>query len=62
MNALLVWMSCARNDKTIIELYRGVASWADIPIDEPLYLHPLEEIIIETTEELTEIRITDGIE
>lgn len=58
-NAFLEWMSYARQDETVMKLYRGDVAWETIPVDEPLLL---KEIIIETTEELTEILVTKGME
>jgi hypothetical protein len=56
MEAFFEWMFRARNDATLMELYSGLISWNDIPVDEPMLL----EIVIEsTTDELQEVVVTD---
>jgi len=55
MEAFFEWMNQARSDATLMALYSGIISWGDIPVDEPLIL---EEVVVETTEESSDIRVT----
>jgi hypothetical protein len=55
MEAFFEWMNQARSDATLMALYSRIISWADIPMNEPLIL---EEVVVETTEESSDIRVT----